>query len=194
MKSKIHDYKNETKVSGRKKVLVLSAVIAASLIATTGYSQVYVNAHVGFRVPGIRVYATAPAPVVYQTPPPPAPVYDEYTPAPAYQDGYAPAPVYQDGYAPATVVYENEFPGYAYYNYPAWEGHYRDRFYYAHYRPFFEREYGGYFNRGRFDHERFDREHFNRGYSGRGYEGRGHEGRGYEGRGNEGRGGWAHHR
>jgi hypothetical protein len=186
-----------------KKLFILSTVVATSLIATTGYSQVYVNAHVGFRVPGIRVYATAPAPV-YQTPPP-APVYDEYTPAPAYQDGYAPAPVYQDGCAPATVVYENEFPGYAYYNYPAWEGHYRDRFYYAHYRPFFERDYGGYFNRGRFDHERFEREHFNRGgferqhfnggYAGRGYEGHGRDGRGYESRGREGRGGgWDHRR
>src|SRR5882757_1448720 len=113
-----------------KKLFVLSAVIAASLVATKSYSQVYVNAHVGFRIPGARVYVSsgpayaAPAPVVYQN-------------APVYNDGYAPAPapVCQDGYD--AVAYENDFPGYAYYSYPAWNGHYRDRFYYAHYRPNF---------------------------------------------------------
>lgn len=150
-----------------KKVFILSSVIAASLIATTGYSQVFVNAHVGFRVPGARVYVgTAPAPVVYQQPPV---VYQQ--PAPVYNDGYAPDPAYQDAYAPApaqyapAVVYENEFPGYVYYNYPAWNGHYRDRFYYAHYRPYFERDHRGYFNRGRFDHARFEHD---RGYARRG--------------------------
>jgi hypothetical protein len=129
-----------------KKLFILSAVVAASLIATTGYSQVYVNAHVGFRVPGVRVGIAAP--VVYGRAYAPAPVYDEYTPAPVYQGGYAPAP----------VEYETDFPGYAYYNYPAWEGHYRDRFYYAHYRPVFEREHRAYFDRGRFDRGRFERE------------------------------------
>jgi hypothetical protein len=131
-----------------KKLLVLSAVIAASLIATKGYSQVYVNAHVGFRVPGVRVAVAAPVVYGRAYAPAPAPVYDEYTPAPVYQEGYAPAP----------VVYENDFPGYAYYNYPAWGGHYRDRFYYAHYRPVFEREHSAYFDRGRFDRGRFERE------------------------------------
>lgn len=140
-----------------KKLFILSALVAAaSLIATKSYSQVYVNAHVGFRVPGARVYVSsgpayvAPAPVVYQN-------------APVYNDGYAPAPapVYQDGYD--AVGYENEFPGYAYYSYPAWNGHYRDRFYYAHYRPYFEREHYAYFNHGRFDHARFEHERFARG-------------------------------
>jgi hypothetical protein len=141
-----------------KKLFILSAVIAASLVATTGYSQVYVNAHVGLRLPGVRVYAApVPAPVVYQAP------------APVYQDGYAPAPVYQDGYAPAPgVVYENEFPGYAYYDYPVWNGHYRDRYYYAHYRPYFERDHRAYFNGGRFDHARFEREHARGGWDHRG--------------------------
>ena len=139
-----------------KKVIVFSAVIAASLLATTAYSQVYVNAHVGLRLPGVRVYA-APAPVVYQAP------------APVYQDGYAPAPVYQDGYAQAPgVVYENEFPGYAYYDYPVWNGHYRDRYYYAHYRPSFERDHREYFNRGHFDNARFQREHSRGGWDHRG--------------------------
>jgi hypothetical protein len=195
-----------------KKLFIFSAVIAASLIATTGYSQVYVNAHVGLRLPGVRVYATtAPAPVVYQTAP--APVVYQTAPVdqdPGYQDGYAPAPAYQEGYDPATVVYENEFPGYAYYNYPVWNGHFRDRIYYEHYRPYFERENVGYFNRGRFDRGRFEQERVNRGYSGRGYSNRGFAergsvnrgygergsaNRGYSDRGNSGhndRGGWDH--
>lgn len=143
-----------------KKLFILSALVASSLIATKSYSQVYVNAHVGFRVPGARVYVSsgpayvAPAPVVYQN-------------APVYNDGYAPAPVYQEGCDP--VAYENDYPGYAYYSYPAWNGHYRDRFYYAHYRPYFEREHYAYFNRGRFDHERFEHERFDRGHYDRGH-------------------------
>lgn len=147
-----------------KKVIVFSAVIAASLIATTGYSQVYVNAHVGLRFPGVRVYA-APAPVVYQAP------------APVYQDEYAPAPVC----AQPGVVYDNDFPGYAYYDYPVWNGHYRDRYYYAHYRPYFERDHREYFDRGRFDRDRFEHDR-----------GRG----GWEHRGgrDEHRGGWDHRR
>ena len=146
-----------------KKLFILSALVAAaSLIATKSYSQVYVNAHVGFRVPGARIYVSsgpayvAPAPVVYQN-------------APVYNDGYAPAPapVYQEGYDAGG--YENEFPGYAYYAYPAWNGHYRDRFYYAHYRPYFEREHYAYFNHGRFDHARFEHARVDRGHSDRGH-------------------------
>ncbi|HMI63663.1 MAG TPA: hypothetical protein VK518_22260 [Puia sp.] len=102
-----------------KKLLILSALVAAtSLIATKSYSQVYVNAHVGFGVP---------------------------------------------------VAYETEFPGYAYYSYPAWNGHYRDRFYYAHYRPYFERDHRTYFNRGRFDRARFEHERVARGHYDRGH-------------------------
>ncbi|HTI89515.1 MAG TPA: hypothetical protein VL727_02950 [Puia sp.] len=134
-----------------KKLFILSALVAAtSLIATKSYSQVYVNAHVGFRVPGARVYVSSgPA---YATPAYVAPV---------------PAPVCQDGYD--AVAYENEFPGYAYYTYPAWNGHYRDRFYYAHYRPYFEREHYAYFNHGRFDRARFEHERFDRGHYDRGH-------------------------
>ncbi len=126
-----------------KKLFILSAVIATSFIATTGYSQVFVNAHVGFRLPAPRVYVAAPAPVVYG-------------------GAYA-----ADGYYAAPAVCETDFPGYAYYDYPAWNGHYRDRFYFAHYRPFFERDHRAYFDHGHFDHERF-----NRGYAGRGWRGR----------------------
>ena len=116
-----------------KKLFILSAVIAASFIATTGYSQVYVSAHVGFGHVGIGI---------------------------------------PGGYYAAPAVCEADFPGYAYYDYPAWNGHYRDRFYYEHYRPSFERAHVAYFNRGRFDHERFEHERFNRGYAGRGFRGR----------------------
>lgn len=146
-----------------KKVFILSAVLAASLIATKSYSQVYINAHVGFRVPGPRVYvAPAPAPVVYQS----APVYQQ---APVYQ-----TPVYDDSYAYAPApagcdpsAFEGEYPGYVYYNYPVWNGHYRDRIYYAHYRPYFMRDHGAYFYRGRFDRGRFERERFSHGHRGR---------------------------
>lgn len=129
-----------------KKVFILSAVIAASLIATKSYSQVYVSAHVGFRLPGARVYVSSgPACAA------PAPVYYQPAPPPVYTQEYAPAPEQCD-----PVVYESEFPGYVYYNYPAWQGHYRDRWYYAHYRPYFEREHYEYFNHGRFDRDRYE--------------------------------------
>ena len=116
-----------------KKLLILSTVIAASLVATKGYSQVYVNAHVGLRIPGARVVVA------------PAPVYA------------APAPVYEGGYYADPAICETDFPGYAYYDYPAFNGHYRDRYYFAHYRPYFERDHRGYFYGGRFDHARWER-------------------------------------
>ena len=140
-----------------KKVLILSAVIASSLIATKSYSQVYVNAHVGFRVPGPRVYV-APAPVYAA----PAPVYEQ----PEYQQPAYDQPAYGGGYYAAPEVCETEFPGYAYYDYPVWNGHYRDRYYFAHYRPYFERDHRAYFYGGRFDHARWGHDH---GYGGRGW-------------------------
>jgi hypothetical protein len=118
-----------------KKLFILTAVIGASLVATKSNAQVFVSAHVGFRVPVPRV-VVAPAPVVYGA-------------------AYAPAPVYADGYYAAPAVCEAEFPGYTYYDYPAWNGHYRDHFYFEHYRPLFERDHRAYFNRGHFDHTRF---------------------------------------
>ena len=141
-----------------KKLFVLATILTGTLFATSAYSQVSI--HVGFNLPVRRVYVAPP--------PPPTVVYQQYpAPAPVCQDGYDQNEYGQDGYgqAPTTVIYENEFPGYVYYNYPVWNGHYRDRVYYAHYRPYFQRQYRGYFNRGRFDHARFERE---RSYSGRG--------------------------
>jgi hypothetical protein len=148
-----------------KKLFVLATILTGTLFATSAYSQVYVNAHIGFRVPGARVYVTTP-------PPPPTVVYQQYpAPAPVCQDGYDQNGYDQNGYgqAPATVVYENEFPGYAYYNYPVWNGHYRDRVYYTHYRPYFNRDNRGYINRGRFDNARFQREHYRNDHRGRRY-------------------------
>lgn len=61
-----------------KKSLILSMILAGTMVATTGYSQVYVNAHVGFGFPAPRVYcAPPPPPVVYETPCPP-PCYNDY--------------------------------------------------------------------------------------------------------------------
>jgi hypothetical protein len=100
-----------------KKLLIAITIIGASLIGNSAYSQVYVNAHVGFGVPFHRAYY-APAPRV------------------VYQEAYAPAP--------APVVCENVYPEAAYYTYPAWHGHYHDSFYYAHWRPYYEREHRGY--------------------------------------------------
>lgn len=127
-----------------KKAFILAAIITTSLIASKGYSQVYVGARVGFGrvgigLPVVRRPFIAPAPVVY--------------------GGYvAPAPVYAGGYYAAPAVVEADFPGYAYYDYPAWNGHYRDRFYFEHYRPFFERDHSAYFYHGGFDHARFVRD------------------------------------
>jgi hypothetical protein len=139
-----------------KKLIIFSAIIATSLIATKGYSQVYVNARVGFRVPGPRVYV-ASAPRVYVAPRPVV-----------YANVYAPSPapvVYQDAYVGGPeVICEANFPGFAYYDYPAWNGHFRDFVYYQHYRPFFARDHRAYFYGGRFDHARFERERgFHRG-------------------------------
>ena len=141
MKTQFHDHRKKSIIPGSKKLFILTAVIAASLIATKSYSQVFVGAHIGLRVPTPRVYvgAAIPAPVVY-----------------------APAPVYAGGYYAAPAVIEADFPGYAYYNYPAWGGHYRDRVYYEHYRPFFYRDHAAYFYHGGFDHARFEHD---RGYA-----------------------------
>lgn len=57
-----------------------------------------------------------------------------------------------------SVNFERDYPGYTYYSYPAWHGHYRDRAYYAHYHARFEREHRAYFRNRRFDHDRFERE------------------------------------
>jgi hypothetical protein len=89
------------------------------------------------------------------------------------------------------VVYEGEFPGYAYYDFPAWNGHYRDYWYYAHYRPFFEQRYAGYFNGGRFDRARFLGARYGRGYGGGAMVNRGYAGGRYANR-NYG-GGYANH-
>lgn len=57
------------------------------------------------------------------------------------------------------VNFERDYPGYTYYEYPRWHGHYRDREYFEHYHARFEREHRDYFRDRNFDHERFEREH-----------------------------------
>jgi len=54
-------------------------------------------------------------------------------------------------------VTERDYPGYSYYTYPSWRGHYRDRAYYDHYRSRFYRQHRHYF-RGRsfFDRDRWE--------------------------------------
>jgi len=56
------------------------------------------------------------------------------------------------------VNFERDYPGYTYYQYPAWHGHYQDRAYYSHYHHRFEREHHVYFHGRSFDHDRFERE------------------------------------
>lgn len=94
-----------------KKLFILAAIITAtSFIATKGYSQVFVGARIG--VGPARIGIGVPV---------------------------APRPYVVHSYvAPAPVVYD-EFPGYVYYNYPAWNGHFRDRIYFEHYAPMFVR-------------------------------------------------------
>lgn len=138
-----------------KRLFVLTTIIAASLIANSAYSQVYVNAHVGIKLPRIHgLPIPVPVPVVYQ---------DAYQPAPP--PVYQSAPVYQDGCAPAPVAYEQEFPGAAYYTYPAWNGHYRDRYYYEHYRPYYERSHRVVYDHRGYDHRDYSRrDHDRRGW------------------------------
>lgn len=57
-------------------------------------------------------------------------------------------------------INESTYPGYTYYTYPAWHGHYRDRVYYEHYHDRFYREHKTYFrDHNHFDHDRWDRAH-----------------------------------
>ena len=56
------------------------------------------------------------------------------------------------------VNFERDYPGYTYYQYPSWHGHYRDRVYYSHWHHRFEREHRVYFRGRAFDHDRFERE------------------------------------
>jgi hypothetical protein len=170
-----------------KSFMIASMVTAGSLAATTGtQAQVYIRAGIGFRVPAPRVYV-APAPVVAE----PAPEYDD-----SYVDPYAePCPV-ADGYTPPVEFYYN-YPAY-----PAWNGHFRDRFYFEHYRPYFERyrvghfrgNYGGRegFGRGGFEHRGYERGDYGRGGYQRGGNGRGGYDRGGNGRGGYGHGGFEH--
>lgn len=90
-----------------KKLFVLIAIVAGSLVVSTSQAQVRVQAHVG--------------------------------------------------------IYERDYPGYQYYSYPAWHGHYRDKYYYQHYRPVFEKEHRGYFRGRRFDRNRFERDYHRNG-------------------------------
>jgi hypothetical protein len=56
------------------------------------------------------------------------------------------------------IGFERDYPGYTYYTYPSWHGHYRDKYYYAHYHARFEREHRAYFKGRSFDHDRYERE------------------------------------
>lgn len=60
----------------------------------------------------------------------------------------------------AVGINESAYPGYTYYSYPAWHGHYQDRAYYDHYHDRFYREHRHYFvgGHGRFDHDRYEKE------------------------------------
>jgi len=55
-------------------------------------------------------------------------------------------------------INESAYPGYTYYTYPSWHGHYRDRIYFQHYHDRFYRDHRGYFVGKRFDHDRYERE------------------------------------
>lgn len=61
-----------------------------------------------------------------------------------------------------SVNFERDYPGYTYYSYPRWHGHYRDHEYYEHYHARFEREHRTYFHGREFDRNRWDREHHRR--------------------------------
>jgi len=52
---------------------------------------------------------------------------------------------YSQVHVNVNLGFERDYPGYTYYTYPAWHGHYRDRVYYQHYHPVFERDHRAYF-------------------------------------------------
>jgi hypothetical protein len=58
-----------------------------------------------------------------------------------------------------SVNFEKDYPGASYYTYPKWNGHYKDKAYYAHYHARFEKENHAYFHGKTFDHDHFDRDH-----------------------------------
>ncbi|MDP4150471.1 MAG: hypothetical protein Q8943_13755 [Bacteroidota bacterium] len=168
-----------------KSLMIASMVAAGSLAATSSHAQVYVRAEIGLRVPVPHVYV-APAPVVGET----TLGYDD-----SYVDPYAEPCPEADGYVPPVEFYYN-YPAY-----PAWNGHFRDRFYYEHYRPYFERyraehfrgNYGGRsaYGRGGFEHRDYGRggDYGHGGYNRGGFE-HGGDGRGGYERGGNGRGGY----
>ncbi|MHA4808277.1 hypothetical protein ACX0G9_09215 [Flavitalea flava] len=124
----------------RRNLLIASMILSGTLLASASHAQVYVSAHIGFGFPAPRVY--------YAPPPPPV--------------------VYEQRYAPAPVVYQESYPMAEYYTYPAWQGHYRDRCYYEHYRPNFERDrryHGNRWERERHEdnRDRNQNEHHDRG-------------------------------
>jgi len=57
------------------------------------------------------------------------------------------------------VNFERDYPGYTYYSYPKWHGHYHDKVYYEHYHARFEREHKTYFRGHDFDRNRWDHDH-----------------------------------
>jgi len=60
----------------------------------------------------------------------------------------------------AVGINEQAYPGYSYYSYPSWHGHYRDKVYYDHYHDRFYREHKAYFHdNAHFDHDRWEHEH-----------------------------------
>ena len=83
-----------------KKLFILSMIIAGSLVATSAYSQVHIEAQFG--------------------------------------------------------PTERDYPGYSYYTYPTWRGHYQDRAYFDHYRQRFHRDHRRYFRGREFDHAGWD--------------------------------------
>lgn len=131
-----------------RNLLIASMILSGTLLAGTSQAQVYVSAHIGFGSPAPRVY--------YAPPPPPQVVYEQ-----------APV-VYEQRYAPAPVVCQESYPMAEYYTYPAWQGHYRDRCYYEHYRPYFERDRryhgNGYGNGYGRDRDRYDNRGRGRGH------------------------------
>ena len=82
---------------------------------------------------------------------------------------------YSQVHVNVNLGFERDYPGYTYYTYPAWHGHYRDRVYYQHYHPVFERDHRAYFAGRRFDHDRYEREsHWRERQNGRGGNANGH--------------------
>jgi hypothetical protein len=127
-----------------RRLLIATLIIAGTMVATTGYSQVYINAHVGFGYPVHRVYCAPPPPVVYQ---------EEYPAPPVVYETPAPAPCYGNYNQERVVIVNRGYHGQGYYHDRYDHNRYEDRRD-ERYRESRHRDHERDYDRRDYDHDR----------------------------------------